>query len=1008
VAVPVTTVDGTGTGAEVRPGGTAEAGASGDGPAAGDSGTSELERSGSGAPAEAERERAGGGTGTSRFTWSLVAITLVGLAVRLIYLLVWRHPSEIVGDPYYYHHGANLLADGEGFIHPYRFLLYGDRSPGADHPPGLITILAGFSWLGFRSFFAHQVVGCLLGSLGVAAMGLAGRRIAGERVGLLVAGLTALSPSVFYFDAHVLSETLVVSTTALVLLAAYRWWDRPSVRAAALFGAAIGVAALVRSEALLLGPVIALPLLWWRRRETQWLPQLAAAGAVAAVVIAPWVGYNMARFEKPTTLSAQFDQTLGTANCDDVYYGDRVGYWQLQCIQRVEHLVGEGDASAQGRGFQRIARDYMRDHLDRVPYVVAARVGRTFGVFEPQNQIELDHSVESKEIQLGKAGMFTWWAVGVAGALGLVGLRRARRPIFPLVATVASVAVTVAVIYGNTRFRLPAELALMIPAAVTLDAGLQAAARRWRARRTPAPHPPAANGATAVGAGPAAGRPANGEADAALAESPAGTLGPAEEATAVGAGPAAAGPANGEADASLAASPAGTPGPAGGTRLPDAAVADPPGGLGSSGGHFAGFDGLRAIAALGVLLCHVGLQSGFVGRSGSGEYISRADVGVALFFVLSGFLLYRPFVAARLDGRRQPRTASYLRKRFLRIFPAYWLALTVLVVVLDTRGRHDISGWGDLVIYYGLLQSYSKAHALGGLQQAWTLVNEVAFYLLLPLWAAGAAWLGRRLKPRTAVVTELAVLVAGAAGALGFRWWLHSFQSNDPSIGNFDPRFHWIIANFHMFVPGMALAVALEWSRRRERPLAVLEAARRHPLVCWAVAGAAFWAVATQLDLGVQVGATSQGQAIGKEVLYAAVGFALVVPVALAGATLPRSLQWLGTRAMVTLGVLSYGIYLWHEGVTDLYRDIRNLAPLHGWFAGILVVTTLGSAALAGASYLVVERPALGLKDRHRKLFGSWSPVRLPAGAATPAIAGVTPAAASPANAPEIPETSPA
>jgi peptidoglycan/LPS O-acetylase OafA/YrhL len=561
-------------------------------------------------------------------------------------------------------------------------------------------------------------------------------------------------------------------------------------------------------------------------------------------------------------------------------------------------------------------------------------------VFAAQNQIELDHSVESKEIQLGKAGLFTWFALAVAGALGLVGLRRAGRPIFPLLAVVASVVVTVAVIYGNTRFRLPAELALMIPAAVTLDAGIQAVARRWRASRAdraPDPQEPAAG-------------------------------------------------ANGQEDAALAESPAGTPGPAGGTPLSEATTADPPGGLGSSAGHFAGFDGLRAIAAFGVLLCHVGLQSGFVGRSGSGELISRADVGVALFFVLSGFLLYRPFVAARLDGRRRPRTASYLRKRFLRIFPAYWLALTVLVVVLDTRGRQDISGWGDIVIYYGLLQSYSKAHALGGLQQAWTLVNEVAFYLLLPLWAAGAAWLARRLKPRTAIRTELAVLVACGAGALAFRWWLHSFQSNDPSIGNFDPRFHWLLANFHLFVPGMALAVGLEWSRRRERPLAALELARRHPLACWAVAAAAFWTVATQLDLGVQVGATGQGQAIAKELLYGAVGFALVVPVALAGATLPRSLRWLGTRVMVTLGVLSYGIYLWHEGVTDLYRDIRNLAPLHGWFLGILVVTTVGSVALAGASYLTVERPALGLKDRHRKLFATWRPVRLPTDVAVPPI----------------------
>jgi 4-amino-4-deoxy-L-arabinose transferase-like glycosyltransferase len=306
-----------------------------------------------------------------RFWWWLVAVCAAALAVRLTYVLGWRTPWTVIGDPYYYHHGANLLADGEGYVHPYQFLLFGVRLPGADHPPGFMTVLAGFSWLGLRSYFQHQVISCLIGAAGVAAMGAAGRRIAGERVGLIVAAMAAVSPNLFYFDAMVVSESMVVGTTALILLAAYRWWDRPTTRSALVFGLVIGVAALVRSEAVLLGPLIAVPLLWWRSRRAdreraagtggvRWLPQLAVAGAAAAVVVAPWVGYNMARFSEPVTLSAQFDQTLGTANCETVYFGDRVGYWSLACIQATEHLVGEGDASAQGKGFREIAFRYAR------------------------------------------------------------------------------------------------------------------------------------------------------------------------------------------------------------------------------------------------------------------------------------------------------------------------------------------------------------------------------------------------------------------------------------------------------------------------------------------------------------------------------------------------------------------------------------------------------------------------------------------------------------------------
>ncbi len=907
--------------------------------------------------------------GVRRFWWWLAGITLAGLAVRLIYLVGWRTPWLVVGDPYYYHQGANLLADGEGYVHPYQYLLFGVRMPGADHPPGFMTVLAGFSWLGFRSFFQHQVISCIIGATGVAAMGVAGRRIAGERVGLIVAVLAALSPNLFYFDAMVVSESMMVATTAAILWAVYRWWDRPSVRSAAVFGLVIGVAALVRSESILLGPLLAVPLVWWRRRAVRddrtapdesgpdgadpaggeprrgwaaWVPQLAAAGLVALVVVAPWVGYNMSRFEEPTTLSAQLDQTFGTANCESVYEGDRVGYWSLACIQETEHLVPEGDASAQGKGFREIAFRYAREHRDRLPYVVAARVGRTFGLYQPQEQLQLDRSVDQKETVLGQIGMVVWYGIAVAGAIGLIGLRRAGRPIFPILAIVGSVVVVVAVVYGNTRFRLPAELALMIPAAVSLDAALGGMRRRWDAWNAER---------RAVGA-------------AAIANPPA--------------------PGTDDADG---ARPEDTSGRTDAVGASDDTPADPPGGLGSSSGRFAGFDGVRGLAALGVLVTHVGLKVGFTTRDVTGNYLARLDVGVAIFFVLSGFLLYRPFVARRLDRRPRLDTRTYLRNRALRIYPAYWLALTVLVVVLDVRGRDDIQGLWDFVTYYGLLQSYSAHTALGGLQQAWTLTNEVAFYLLLPVWAYAASRLGRRLAARRAFIGELGALGLAAAGALAFRYWVHTIDASDVTQGTIDPRIHWLPANFHMFVPGMALALVLEWSRRRDEPLRLLDWPRRHPLVCWVGAAACFWVVSEPLGLGFEVGTNDPATSMVKEGLYAAVGFLVVLPVALAGATLPRSLRWLGSRPMVVLGVLSYGIYLWHEGVLDIYRDIRDLPVFTGSMPAALVATICGSVVAAAVSYVLVERPALTLKDRRRHLFDEWRPVGLPAATPEPAAA---------------------
>jgi peptidoglycan/LPS O-acetylase OafA/YrhL len=793
-------------------------------------------------------------------------------------------------------------------------------------------VLAGFSVLGFQSFLAHQIISCFLGTLGVVAFGWAGRRIAGERVGLLTALIVAVSPNVWFHDALVMSESLVVATTALVLWAAYRWWDRPTVAAAALFGAAVGAAALVRSEALLLGPAIAVPLLWWRRARVgpgrQQLRQLGAAAGVAVLLLAPWVGYNMARFAHPVTLSAQLDHTLVAANCDEVYYGPNEGYWSRHCVELQEPRTKPlDDASQEGIVYRRIARDYISAHKGRAVLVAGARVGRTFGLYQPQNQVDLDLFYDGKEKGLGQVGLLTWYVVAVAGAIGLLGLRRAGRPIFPIVAVVASTALTVLVLYGATRFRLAAELALCIPAAVSLDAAISAFGSSWRRRRADAK----------------ATEPPEQEVDL-------GT----DSAELVGALP-------GRASASV---------------------------------RFAGLDGMRAIAALGVLVCHVALASGQIDRTG-GSFLARADVGVALFFMLSGFLLYRPFVSARLDGKAFPKVRRYLRHRFLRIFPAYWLALTVLVTVRDVRMRDDIRSPWDFGMFYGLLQSYSKVTDLGGLQQAWTLTNEVAFYLILPLWALGFAWLVRRFgRSRRALLVEGGVLVAAAAASLAFRAGLESNGAGSLEGHGFfdklvlDPRLHWVIANFHMFVPGMVLALAFEWSRRRDRPLALLELIRTHPLVCWALAGVAFWAVSTQVGLTALGTENDGGKSLAHELLYMAVGALLLAPVALAGEALPRSLRWLGTRVMVGLGVLSYGIYLWHEGVTDVYRSARGFkvtAPngvsiyqLTGWFPAMLAFCLVGSILLAAVSYYLVERPALLLKDRDRKLFASWRPVRLP------------------------------
>ena len=153
-------------------------------------------------------------------------------------------------------------------------------------------------------------------------------------------------------------------------------------------------------------------------------------------------------------------------------------------------------------------------------------------------------------------------------------------------------------------------------------------------------------------------------------------------------------------------------------------------------------DSVRAIAALSVLVFHASFWSKItLTGSALAPFLTRLDVGVAIFFVLSGFLLYRPFVRAHLQGTPEPRAVAYGWRRALRILPAYWLALTVIALVVP---KPDTFQADHAVVYYGFLQIYGDL-VFGGISQAWTLCVEVTFYAMLPLWA-----LAMRRLPATA------------------------------------------------------------------------------------------------------------------------------------------------------------------------------------------------------------------------------------------------------------------
>lgn len=348
---------------------------------------------------------------------------------------------------------------------------------------------------------AHRLAGAVLGAGAVLLVGLLGRVVGGERVGLLAAALAAVNPMLWINDGMLLSESLAVPLVIAAVLLGYRFWNQPTVANAALVGVGVGLAALTRAEAILLLVLMGVPLVWgvtvdWRRRIT-FGGVLVGTGAALLV---PWFGYNLARFEEPTLMTSGTGAVLAAGSCDTAYYGEFVGYYGANCFAE---YVDEGraewppetglDESERDLVSREAALGYISDHQGRLPVVMAYRVGRMFDAYRPFQNTELNTNVEGRGIWASKAGLWFYWASALVGVIGLWALWRARRPISPFVAVGAAIAFTAATTLGITRYRAPVDAVLMPLAALGVGALLRWPARSTlRLRRPPASGPPPA------------------------------------------------------------------------------------------------------------------------------------------------------------------------------------------------------------------------------------------------------------------------------------------------------------------------------------------------------------------------------------------------------------------------------------------------------------------------------------------------------------------------------------
>jgi hypothetical protein len=414
------------------------------------------------------------------FGWALAVIVAVALVVRIGYVLIVVGDDQPVGDALNYVRLGHGLAHGEGYVRA-DLLAGGRHVPTAEFPPLWPALLSVPERLGITSPVGLRLVGAVIGAATVAIVGLLGRRVATATIGLVAAGIGAVSPYLVSFDGSLQAEGLYALLVAAFLLlvavavtdtaARWRWWVAA--------GFVLGLAVLTRTEAVLLLPIVVVPVArggvgpaaWWRR--------IGVVCIGVAVLLGAWTVRNAVRLHVFQPLTNNSGTLLAGANCDRVYAGYQLGVWRLDCALATDVAgLTETEAAARDR---RAAIDFARDHASRVPVVAAARVARTWGAWNPSRQTDYE-SLEGRPKPWINASWVVGWLLVALAAVGTVVQRRRRRPVWLLVGPVVVATITAAFGYGNSRFRMVAEPGLMVLAAVGLVAGAHRLARAARSR----------------------------------------------------------------------------------------------------------------------------------------------------------------------------------------------------------------------------------------------------------------------------------------------------------------------------------------------------------------------------------------------------------------------------------------------------------------------------------------------------------------------------------------------
>lgn len=374
--------------------------------------------------------------------------------------------------------------------------------------------------------------------------------------------------------------------------------------------------------------------------------------------------------------------------------------------------------------------------------------------------------------------------------------------------------------------------------------------------------------------------------------------------------------------------------------------------------------GLRGIAAIAIIVGHAWFFTGGFGgftTSLPNRLVVRWDGVVAIFFMLSAFLLYRPMIAHKAGGPAAPKTSAYAWRRVLRLFPAYWVALTALAIFPGLFGVFSENWWA----FYGLVDFLALEHFHAGvcpaeeefrcgLPQSWTLGIDLTFYVALPFYAILAALLtrGRGVKSWMRIeLTLLALLTVAALWAAG-----HPLDLRGESW------FHYsFLGHFYWFALGLGLAILSVAYSNRKRPPRALRFVEANPLLWWAGGFGVYLLTVFSFSEAPFVFDFDNSEYLMMNLVQGVGGVLFFLPAVFGNPNRGLPARILGHPALMWVGLISYGLLLWHGTVAVMTGSLFGSGE--GYWT-VLIAEIVVAVPMATLSYYFVEKPLMKFKYR--------------------------------------------